>query len=74
MTKKRNGDIDLESKEYVPVGYIGCLTLTLRKKIIFEIFELTMSYPSFSRQLKINSLFYQKTEIRIAGKTEKKSG
>ena len=35
ITAKRNGNNDLESGEYVPVGHIGCLTLTLRKKIKF---------------------------------------
>ena len=56
----------------MPNGHIGCLTLTLRKKIlVFEIFGSTLSCPSFSRQMKINSLFYQKTQIRIAGKTDK---
>ena len=42
-----------------------------KKVLFFEIFGSTLSCQSFSRQLKINSLFYQKTEIRIAGKTDK---
>ena len=74
----RDEDIDLESGEYVPVGHIWKVDLEEHKlrnfgrKLIFQIFEWSLSCSTFSRKLKIPEIEEQNIRFTIAGNYLKK--
>ena len=61
MTTTRDGDIDLESGDYVPVDHILKFYLAFGVDGIFEKFELAISCSSLLQQLKRKSQKIRKT-------------